>query len=67
MGMFGIVVMVIENELSSAGVYGKVRRGRRGWLVAARIKGRGIYVSLQITVVVNDAQGLEEAGRASPV
>lgn len=25
MGMFGIVVMVIENELSSAGVYRKVR------------------------------------------
>lgn len=25
MGMFGIVVMVIENELSSAGVYKKVR------------------------------------------
>lgn len=25
MGMFGIVVMVIENELSSAGVYNKVR------------------------------------------
>ena len=24
MGMFGIIVMVIENELSSAGVYGKV-------------------------------------------
>lgn len=30
MGMFGIVVMVMENELSSAGVYRKVRvfRGR---------------------------------------
>lgn len=27
MGMFGIIVMVIENELSSAGVYGKVRGG----------------------------------------
>lgn len=26
MGMFGIIVMVIENELSSAGVYGKVSR-----------------------------------------
>lgn len=26
MGMFGIVVMVIENELSSAGVYTKVRK-----------------------------------------
>lgn len=25
MGMFGIIVMVIENELSSAGVYTKVR------------------------------------------
>lgn len=25
MGMFGIIVMVIENELSSAGVYRKVR------------------------------------------
>jgi len=24
MGMFGIIVMVIENELSSAGVYTKV-------------------------------------------
>lgn len=24
LGMFGIIVMVIENELSSAGVYGKV-------------------------------------------
>lgn len=29
MGMFGIIVMVIENELSSAGVYSKVRRGKR--------------------------------------
>lgn len=26
MGMFGIIVMVIENELSSAGVYTKVSR-----------------------------------------
>ncbi len=26
MGMFGIIVMVIENELSSAGVYRKVSR-----------------------------------------
>lgn len=26
MGMFGIIVMVIENELSSAGVYRKVRQ-----------------------------------------
>jgi hypothetical protein len=26
MGMFGIIVMVIENELSSAGVYNKVKR-----------------------------------------
>lgn len=26
MGMFGIIVMVIENELSSAGVYRKVRK-----------------------------------------
>lgn len=26
MGMFGIIVMVIENELSSAGVYSKVSR-----------------------------------------
>lgn len=25
MGMFGIIIMVIENELSSAGVYTKVR------------------------------------------
>lgn len=25
MGMFGIIVMVIENELSSAGIYSKVR------------------------------------------
>ena len=24
MGMFGIIIMVIENELSSAGVYNKV-------------------------------------------
>ena len=24
MGMFGIIMMVVENELSSAGVYGKV-------------------------------------------
>lgn len=30
MGMFGIVVMVIENELSSAGVYRKVRVLRGG-------------------------------------
>lgn len=28
MGMFGIIVMVIENELSSANVYTKVRRRR---------------------------------------
>jgi hypothetical protein len=27
MGMFGIIVMVIENELSSAGVYTKVGDG----------------------------------------
>lgn len=26
MGMFGIIIMVIENELSSAGVYTKVRK-----------------------------------------
>ncbi|KAL6974746.1 Small conductance calcium-activated potassium channel protein 2, partial [Sarracenia purpurea var. burkii] len=26
MGMFGIIIMVIENELSSAGVYTKVSR-----------------------------------------
>lgn len=30
MGMFGIIVMVIENELSSAGVYGKVSRNLHG-------------------------------------
>lgn len=29
MGMFGIIVMVIENELSSAGVYTKVSGGRK--------------------------------------
>lgn len=28
MGMFGIIIMVIENELSSAGVYNKVSRAR---------------------------------------
>lgn len=28
MGMFGIIVMVIENELSSAGVYTKVSQNR---------------------------------------
>jgi hypothetical protein len=41
MGMFGIIVMVIENELSSAGVYTKVspdvgRRRRRGRLQRRR-------------------------------
>lgn len=29
MGMFGIIVMVIENELSSAGVYEKVSRYKK--------------------------------------
>lgn len=29
MGMFGIIVMVIENELSSAGVYEKVSRWKK--------------------------------------
>lgn len=33
MGMFGIIVMVIENELSSAGVYGKV-----SWIVIFQLR-----------------------------
>lgn len=32
MGMFGIIVMVIENELSSAGVYLKVSTARCIWM-----------------------------------
>ena len=32
MGMFGIIVMVLENELSSAGVYTKVSEWLGGWL-----------------------------------
>lgn len=30
MGMFGIIIMVIENELSSAGVYNKVSSSNLG-------------------------------------
>lgn len=36
MGMFGIIVMVIENELSSAGVYRKVSPNRPSYLVEVR-------------------------------
>ena len=34
MGMFGIIVMVIENELSSAGVYSKVGGRHLSWILA---------------------------------
>ena len=38
MGMFGIIIMVIENELSSAGVYNKVSRVGDTRLVLSKSK-----------------------------
>lgn len=38
-GMFGIVIMVIENELASAGVYTKVRLTRRPLLHSSAVEG----------------------------
>ncbi|KAF7395691.1 hypothetical protein HZH68_009741 [Vespula germanica] len=38
MGMFGIIVMVIENELSSAGVYGKVSHGPESFRLGYEVK-----------------------------
>jgi len=41
MGMFGIIVMVIENELSSAGVYTKVSERQRGGGKSRKTHTRG--------------------------
>jgi hypothetical protein len=49
MGMFGIIIMVIENELSSAGVYTKVLPQR--WHQALYLPQFG-QVSFQLNVVL---------------
>lgn len=43
MGMFGIIIMVIENELSSAGVYSKVSLRRKATARASATFGDCVY------------------------
>ena len=50
MGMFGIIVMVLENELSSAGVYTKVSECAR--------QSQGYYLFVNVVVRVNATSAL---------
>ena len=71
MGMFGIIVMVIENELSSAGVYGKVsifihyicienlnKIVKIFNTLKVNIKGKKIYCSIKIELISSIVRSL---------